>query len=271
VYPTFKDPYIAGINKKGKFVTTNDPNRAIQYNGLPMKRSDFLSMRNPLTSYYVSYTGQRPTNGQILQYVVKGWNEYTIQALLSHSPKFKSSPIYKQFVGNWENDPTIKNILPPGGKVPEELARQAILNRWSSDTVATKLRTTKLYLHSNEFAGNVATMLNIHSSIMGTPDAQGMVDIKDAALAGWTPDQYAAYLKSQPGYTRSPDYQTKALGLLGALGLITGDRPILAKGVAPGPGSVLPQTQKLPDDKRVPGAPAVNPPLPGLGATLSRV
>lgn len=268
--PTFQDPYITGINKQGKFSTTNDPNKAMQYNGRPLTRSNFLGLKDSLTSFYVSYTGGRPSDSQIQNYIVNGWNTYTLTALLSQGKKFGNSPIYKEFVGNWQNDPSIKDAL-GGGKIPPDIARQAILNHWNSSTILTKVRALPTYSSSNEFKGNVATMLNVHSSIMGTPDAKAMVAIKDAAIQGWKPDQYAAWLRSQPEYSRSPEYQTKALSILSGLGLITGDRPILAKGVGPGPGAVQPNLQALPADKRIPGNPKdQNAPLPGLGATLSR-
>lgn len=269
----FKNPYVTGVTKgpAGKLSTTDDPNKALQYDGQPLQRSDFLTLRDQLTSYYVSYTGKRPTNAQIQQYIVKGWNPYTLETLLSKSPDFTKSPIWKQYVTNWQNDPTIKDVLPAGGKIDPNLARQAIVNQWTSDTIATKLRQAAGYINSNEFKGNIATMLNAHEAIMGTPDPQAMVSIKDAALQGWTTDQYAAWLRSQPAYTSSPEYQSKALTMLQGLGLITGAQTILTPGSgSPGPGSVQPATQTLTPDKRVKGNPDVlNAPLPGLEATLS--
>lgn len=267
VYPTFKDPYVTGVNKKGKLVTTNDPNKAIQFNGLPVKRSDFISIQSQITSIFVSFTGMRPSTRQTANFITKNWNKYTLEDLLSRSKNFKNSPIYKEYVGNWENDSTIKNLIPKGGRIDPELARQAIVNGWTSDTVANKLRKTQGYLKSEEFAGTVASMLNIHTSIMGEPDAKGMIGIKDAALAGWTADQYANWLRSQPGYSRSPEYQTKALTILQSLGLITGTRPILAPGVTPGPGAAPVASPPLPTDNRVAGKPVETAPT-DLGATL---
>lgn len=265
----FKDPFVTGINKQGKFSTTNDPNKAMQFDGRPLTRSTFLSLKDSMTSLYVSYTGGRPSDSQIQNYIINGWNPYTLEVILSKGKKFASSPIHKEFVGNWKNDPNIKDAL-GGGSLPPELARQAIVNHWDSNTILTKVRALPTYTKSNEFHGNVATMLNVHSSIMGTPDAKAMVAIKDAALAGWSTDQYAAWLRSQPEYSRSPEYQTKALSILSGLGLITGDRPILAKGVAPGPGAVQPSLGKLSPDPRVKGNPTDQNAPSDLGATLSR-
>lgn len=262
----FKDPYVAGINKHNKFVTTMDPNKALQYNGAPLTRSSFLTLRDSLSSHYVSYTGKRPSNHQIQNFLKAGWSTYTLDNLLSKSPAFDHSPIKKQYETNYKA--AVQNLLPKGAKIPEELLRQAIVNNWTSDAVAAKLRQTPGYLKSNEFHGNVASMLNIHTAIMGNPAPTAMIGIKDAALAGWTADQYAAWLRSQPAYTSSPEYQTKALGFLQGIGMITGDQVVLQPGVGPGPGAVGKSVGPLPSDKRVPGKPVVNS-VSDLGATLS--
>lgn len=275
-YPTFKDEYVAGVTKYNKFSLTNDPNKALQYDGAPLTRSNFLTLKDQLTSNYVSYTGQRPSNHQIQTYIDKGWNTYTLATLLSKSKNFQTSPIYKQTITAMNS--TLKDVLPAGGKIPEDIARQAVLNSWDSTTVAQKLRALPGYTSSEEFKGNVATLENVQTSIMGTPDATAMQSIQQAALAGWTSDQYAAWLRSQPAYTQSPEYQTKALGFLGALGLITGSTPVLQPGVSNGPGAVSPTLGTLPNDPRIKPTPysspgsqnrAGIPAIPGLGATLS--
>lgn len=265
--PVFNDPYISGMTKQGKFTTTLDPNKAMQYNGAPLTRSAFLTVKDGLTSHYVSYTGGRPTDRQIITYISQNWNTYTLDLLLSHGKKFTNSPIYKQYSANL--GASLADLMPKGQKVPEDLIRQAAVNGWSADAVAAKLRKMKGYTNSKEFSGNVATLMNVHTSIMGNPDPGAMVSIKDAALAGWNADQYAAYLRAQPAYRRSPEYQSKALTILGALGLITGARPILAKGVEPGPGALgTPVTGKISADPRVPGKPSLQDPLGSLGVTL---
>lgn len=267
----FKDPYVAGINKNNKFVTTLDPNKALQYDGAPLTRSSFLTLKTSLSSHYISYTGKRPTNHQIQNFLKAGWSTYTLDVLLSKSQAFKTSPIYKQYSANFSA--ALKDLLPKGANVPDELLRQAVINQWDATTVAARLRKTPQYLQSNEFKGNVASMLNIHQAVMGAPDSASMIGIRDAALAGWTADQYAAWLRSQPGYKTSPEFQTRALGFLGALGLITGSEPVLQPGMATTqPGVIQPNTQgTLPSDPRVKGTPSVPPPSPdSLGATLSR-
>lgn len=267
---TYTDPFVTGVKKGGKFSTTLDPNKAIQYDGIPMTRSSFLSKRDELTSLYVSYTGKRPTNGQIQQYITKNWSPYTLQTLLSHGPHFVNSPIYKEYSGNWQNDPTIKNILGPNGKIPLNLVQQGIINNWDATTIASKLRAQPGYVKSQEFSGNVATLLNTYQSIMGLPDTSAMIGIKDAALAGWSTDQYASWLRSQPGYRDSTEYQSKMLTFMGALGLITGKQTVI-QGVSTPTTPLAPNPEKggPPIDTRIPGNPGTGTPLAGLGVTLS--
>lgn len=247
-YPTFKDPYIAGVDKHNKFSTTNDPTKSLQYDGVPLTRSQFLTIRDQLTSSYVSYTGQRPSNKQIDTYIRKGWNTYTLSQLLSKSPNFVKSPIYKEYATQFAS--ASKDLLPPGQKLPVELARQAILNHWDETTVAAKLRALPGYEHSEEFKGNVATLQTVHDSIMGSIDSQGLQSIQEAALGGWSTDQYANWLRSQPNYKTSPEYQSRSLSLLSSLGLITGQQAVLKPGAGPGPGYQPSSGDKIPTDPR---------------------
>lgn len=265
-YATFKDPYVAGVDSKGKLVTTNDPARAykhLSYDGLPLTRSQFKSLQDSLSSLYVSYTGARPSSKQIANYLQKGWSTYQLVTLLSQSPNFKNSPIYK------ENAPqlnaALKDLLPKGQTIPPELMRKAILNKWDGTTVAAKLRQLPGYVNTNEFKGNVAALIAMHTSVMGTPDQQSMVAIKDAALQGWTAPQYAAWLRTQPGYDTSIERQKSMMGFMSVLGLIGGQQPTLT------PSTLPPNlgTTGLPSDKRDPGQVTVGTGTSGLVGGLA--
>jgi hypothetical protein len=88
---------------------------------------------------------------------------------------------------------------------------------------------------------------------MGVPDGTAQMTIAQATAAGWKADQYAAWLRSQPTYTQSPEYQTKALTFLGSLGLITGQNPVLKKGTTPAsqnPNKSI-DNASIPIDKRL--------------------
>lgn len=244
------DPFVIGINNKG-FVTSFNAKKSIMYDGQALRLSDVQGVRNSIESLYVSYTGGRPSNRQVFQYIQKGWSPYTLTVALSKGKNFTKSPIWKSQAPAYRD--AAKELLAPGETMPTNLVRSAIINNWSQQTFQSVLRAQPNYIKSNEFKGNTATMLNVHQSIMGVPNKGSLNSIKQATLAGWQPDQYAAWLRSQPQYVQSPEYQTKALSFLSALGLITGEQAVLEKGHVnpkqnPNPAGFGP----LPKDKRLP-------------------
>lgn len=267
------DPYVAGLartkgGKGGELTLTSNPAKAITYDGAPVTRSNFLTLKRQLSDYYVSYTGKRPSNSQIQQYISKGWSTYTLSNLLSQTPSFHNSPVYKQ------NAPALKGLAHTllGEKEktpPKELIRQAIVNQWSQATFEQVLRKRDNYINSSEFKGKTATMGNIYQSIMGTPGPNATNAIKQAVAGGWSPDQFAAWIRSRDSYAYSPEYQTKSMNFLSSLGLITGDQTVLRPNknapevpTQPGGGAKLPADKRLGKPK-----PIANP--SNLVATLS--
>ncbi len=247
-----KNPWVIGVSKDGKLkvaYASVAPKNAVSYDGTPMDVSSFLSLKRQLESYFVSYTGGRPDNKTVLTYVNKGWGPYSLTIALSKTPGFSKSPIWKSEAPAYQE--AAKDLLPQGASVPADLIRSAILNQWTQGDFQAFLRSGQGYVQSTEFKNNSDTLLNVHQSIMGVPDASGMQAIQQAALAGWKPDQYAAWLRSQPEYTQSPEYQSKTLNFLSALGLITGHQTILTQGQSKDKPPVI-DTGALPNDKRLP-------------------
>lgn len=251
---TSSDPWVIGVDSKGNVKlsnTTDPPKNTIQWDGAPMTRTQFLSLRRQLDNYYTTFTGGRASNKQILQYIQKGWSTFSLEVALSKAPGFKKSPIYKARQPYYTD--AARDLLAPGEVLPDALIRTAILNKWDGGTLQAVLRSQKGYVASNEFKNNSASLMNVHSSIMGIPDAQAVNLLKDATLAGWTPDQYAAWLRSRPEYTSSPEYQTKTINFLQTLGLITGENAVLKKGSPTETNPNLSTGPAPPTDKRVPG------------------
>lgn len=248
------DPYVAKIVKNNKMITTGDPKKALVYNGLPVRRSDFLATKHQLEDTFVTYTGQRPSNAQVQTILRNNWGDYTVLQKLSQKPGFFKSPIWKQKAPAFQ---AAAKDLTPDGKVSRDLVRTAIVNGWTTDVLQAQLRKRTEYVKSNEFKANAATLTNVHMSIMGVPDPNGVTAIKEAALAGWSLDQYAAWLRAQPNYTTSPEYREKTLSFLDQLGLITGKQTVLIPGAQD--DNLNPNVVgALPNDKRIPGAGAVD-------------
>lgn len=250
-----KDPWVVGVGSNGKIRVsygTEPPKNAVTYDGTPIRASEFKGLKRQLDTYFRSYTGGAADNATVLNYVKKGWSPYSLTVALSQKKGFSNSPIYKKLVPGFRQ--AAKDVMPQGSAIPEKLIKSAIVNGWDEHTLTAVLRQQGDYVKSNEFKGSTATLLNVHQSIMGVPDEKAMNGVKEAALAGWAPDQYAAWLRSQDAYVNSPEYQTKTLNFLSALGLITGQQAVLKKGanapnVNPNPAGFGP----LPNDPRLAG------------------
>lgn len=255
VTKSLQDPYITGVNAKGKLMGVTSaaaPKNVVSYDGAPLTQTAFLSLKRQLETYFVTYTGKRPDNATVLKYIQKGWGPYTLTTALSKNPAFFKSPIWKSEAPAYKA--AAADLLPPGQSPPQNLMRAAILNKWDTSTFQAVIKKLPTYVESNNFKQTTATLLNVHQSIMGIPDAGANETINQAALAGWQPDQYAAWLRSQPQYTSSPEYQTKTLTFLQSLGLITGAQPVLKQSAVAPVNTAKTDTSVLPTDARLPAA-----------------
>lgn len=268
-----KNPYITGLDSKGRATGVNSstpPKNAVLYDGAPLTASAFAQLKRSLESYFVTYTGKRPDDKTVLAYIQKGWGPYSLTVALSKAPSFFKSPIWKAQAPGYKA--AAKDLLPAGavdglkavapGSKPtslQNLMRTAILNQWDTTTFQAVVKQQPGYVQSNDFKNSVATLTNVHQSIMGVPDEQSQEVIQQAALAGWSTDQYAQHLRSAPEYVQSPEYQTKALSFLSGLGLLTGENPVLKKGMAPASANPNLPGSPIPVDKRLPAGHLTNP------------
>jgi hypothetical protein len=207
-----------------------------------------------LEDTYISFTGKRPSNNNVLAFINKGWSVYSLTVALSKTKDFIGSPIWNSRAPGYKD--AAQNLLAPGEKPDQEMIRQAIVNNWDAGTFQYSLRQRPQYVKSNEFKGLTATMSNVFQTIYGTPDAGAVQTIQQATLAGWQPDQFASWLRSQDEYQFTPEYRDKAVRLIEELGFMTGNVPVL--NVAPG-GAATPN-KGLPTDPRLKG---MTPSLPG--------
>lgn len=254
------DPWV--VIKKGKVTyaplsTIDPPKNALIVDGLPITRSVFLGQRRQLEETYISYTGKRPTNEQVANFLNKGWSVYTLQNVLSKTKDFLKSPVYKSVAPGYQA--SAEGLLAPGERLDPDLIRQAVINRWDGDTFQAQLRKRPGYVKSTEFTGKVDGFSNVYMTIYGVPDdVQEMAAIREAALGGWSLDQFAGWLRGRPEYTRSSEYQTKMVTFLDRLGLITGGVATLKPGQAP--KNTMPQLSgALPNDPRIAGRGGIDP------------
>lgn len=247
------DPYVTVRN--GKLVPVKNPKQAVRYFGQPLTRSQFLSQWRSINDLYLTFTGKEAGPGAVAQILRQGLSTYQLKTQLSKRKDFVGSPLWKQMAPGYQS--VWSSIYGPDAKPDDAAIRYAIINNLGAGGFAERLRQRADYTSSNEFAQKTSSLSAVYTKIFGVPDANGENVIKQAALTGWDENQFALYLRHQPQYSQSQEYQARALGLAQDLGLVFGNVPTMAPGQAPanpnegGPG--------LPNDPRAPQASQPNP------------
>lgn len=255
------DPFV-GIDRHGRLVAVKNPAHAVKVFGQPLTRSQFLREQSQVNDLYLSFTGKKATPKQVAHILTSGMSTYQVKSQLSKTKAFIGSPVWRQNAPGYQS--VWDTMYGPGKNPDNKEIRYAIVNNLGGEGFAQRLRQRTDYVTSNEFKGNEATLSAVYSRIYGLPGANGEAVVKTAVLNGWNQDQFASYLRAQPQYTNSEEFQTKALSLASALGMVTGTQPTMQAGF--GGANVNPNTQgKLKPDPRVmPGAVA-----PTTGLTVS--
>ena len=238
-----------------KFVNAPEPPKGtIRAFGQPVDKTGFLRAKQHYNDTYQAYLGKNAPDDAIAHILNTGLSDYALANRLSKAPSFKNGTIYKARAGGIVQ--YAKGLFGENWKADGELVRRAIVQNWDEGTLVANLRARPEYLKGPEFKKAEAGLLNVHLSIMGMPDPAASIGIKEAALGGWSTDQYAAKLRGDDAYKYSPEYQTKALQFAEAMGLFTGQLPTLVPGTASkntGPDIA----GAIPDSKRIPGKPGL--------------
>jgi hypothetical protein len=256
------DPWIVVVNGKGgtKFsygTGMNPPKNVLMYGGQPVTKSDYTTIwGTKYAGIYEDYTGRVPTPADVAYTLGKGLTPYGLQAYLASLPGFTSSPIYKKEA----TDINQLSIQILGTNAPEKIIQQAISEGWTQTQLEANLRQQPDYLQGPEFTDKYAAMKAVYQQIYGQPDANANQTIKQVAANGWDTNAFANYLRTQPEYKTSLEYQDNTVNLLDKLGLILRGPSTLA----PVPASGLPTGGKpVPTSPLVPGgAKPLNPVLP---------
>jgi len=243
-------------------VAVKNPRNAIKVFGQPLTRSQFLSAQSQLNDTFLSFTGKKGTVKQVAHFLSSGQSTYQLKVQLSKTKGFVGSPVWRQHAPQAES--VWSAIYGAETKPDQEVIRYAIVNNLYGDDLATVLRKRPDYVKSNEFKGQEATLAIVYTRIYGVPGANGENVVKTAVLNGWNQDQFASYLRAQPQYTNSEEFQSKALNFASALGMVAGGFPTMT----PGSGGTNPNTNTAgnlkPDPRVMPGAIA---PTDGLTTT----
>ena len=164
-----------------------------------------------------AYTGRPATAAQARRVIGLGWSNYHLQVWLSGQKSFVGSPVWKTNAPSY--NAIYQSIFGGNRKASRKDIAYAIIHNLGSTGFEGYLRNTKDYLTSTEFKNNVASMQNVYQSIFGTAtDPEAMHAIKSATLAGWSTDQFAKYLRTQPEYQHSDEFQNNMNALAANFG-----------------------------------------------------
>ena len=217
----------AVLTKNGvvKFVQgTTPPKGTIKdATGAFLSQADYTSVANSLDSIYLAYTGQRVSAKAVAQYVRAPVSDYQITQRLSdptRNPRFYKSPIWLTHAPDYQS--VYQGIYGNDADVNTKEARQLItygvVHNLSQSGFQEVLRKQPNYNTSEEYKGAAAQMQGIYQQIYGTPDALGKAHIDKAVRSGWNGDQWAQFLRSQPEYTASGEFQKNVYSLMNQLG-----------------------------------------------------
>lgn len=249
-----------------RYVTgATPPKNVLKKGGEPLTKTTLTAVWNQYSSGYEAFTGKVASAADIVRVLKDGLSPMGMQQQLSKLPGFVNSPIYK----SQSADVNAAAQALWGTKAPKAIIAQALAQNWDSATLQQHLRNDPRYLRGPEFLTNKATMKDAYQQIYGAPDENALQSISEAAANGWTTVQFADYLRSQPQYKTSIEYQSNAVNFLDAMGLFTGGHATLTPGAqaitggtavtnAPVvPGVAKPLNPELPFTPTLPGAPGL--------------
>lgn len=211
-----------------------------------LTQEGFRSEWDRINNVFYAYQGRNATRKEAEFLIGRGYSEYTLARALTKNKAFLKSPVWE--AKSPEYMEVAKSIfgdqIPPGAKI-KGLVREAIVNRWSETTFASKLRESPSYFKSNEWKKGVTTLENKYREIYGTPDEQAMVAIKEATMGRWNVDQWEHYLRSRPEYYNSREFKNRQYSLMSRLGFIpTGQQNPQYQG----PMDTLPDSERIPNE-----------------------
>lgn len=168
---------------------------------------------------YFSYTGRFPTEKQIHQWLVHPVSTYALSIQLAdpkRNPRFYRSPVWQTYslgyMGVWHQ------IYGPDSTPDKKAIAYAIVHNTGGDGFAERLRQRPDYNTSQEYRGQAAQFGAQYGSIYGTPDPTATAKIDMAVRKGWNADQWKEFLRAQPEWKQSGEFQKLAMGLSSSLG-----------------------------------------------------
>jgi hypothetical protein len=193
--------------------------------------------RQVLDPIYLAYTGKPATNKQVQNYMKHPTSTYALTNALSDpkkNPSFYKSPVWQTNYPSYEE--IWKGVFGNDSVPDKNAVRYAIVHNLGASFVQ-RLRDRPDYNTSQEYKGLAAQYSSQYSSIYGAPDPQASAKIDMAIRKGWNGDQWKEYLRAQPEWQNSGEFQKMAMGLGNALGFepgLGGAQTVLGTGAPSG-------------------------------------
>lgn len=267
---TGQGPISTGGRNPGKGTVARTVPRGGQpltYFGQPLTLSDYDQLKQHVDGIYLAYAGRRATHREMQQVLANGTTDFQLQQNLAGQDSFTRSPVWKQTAPSYLA--VARGIYgeqwSPTTPEEKQLLRNAVVNNIGGTAFADQIRRLPGYVGTQEFKAAASQFSNVYRSIYGQGNPNELSIVKEATLAGWSPEQFSNYLRSLPEYTASGEYLYKATALADALGLITGQQTTLKPGQAP--PNMAPKAPPIPNDPRIKGDPNKLPPQ-GAGLTV---
>lgn len=247
------DPWVVQTKSGFKYVnSTQPPKNTITYGGTPITRSEFNQVwTQTYSDTFEAYTGRKATAKEIVNILGTAPSVYSLSNSLATQSGFDKSPVYKQHAPGLIA--VAQTILGTGWEPSGGIIRQAIAQNWDQATFEQHVRQLPAYQQGPEFKTNAAQNQAQFESIYGNVDTNTKQLIDHVTLQGWTPDEFASWLRQQPAYKQSDEYMAKQQSFLSALGLVTGAVPTLT-------GDQVDQAIAAGGQLKAPAAPVTPPP-----------
>lgn len=251
----------AVLTKTGtvKFVPSTAPPKGTITDaaGNPYTEQNYTQVANSLDTLYLAYTGTRASAKAVANYVKAPVSDYEITQRLSdptQNPRFYKSPVWTTHAPEYEA--VYKSIYGNDATPDKAALTYGVVHSLTQTAFQQYLRDQPGYEKTEEFKANAASFRSGYQAIYGNPDPTGEQKISQAVKAGWNGDQWTQFLRSQPEYTASGEFQKNVYSLFSNMGLVPG---------APGAASA-PQTALA---APAPAAPTPAPSLTATGAGIS--
>jgi hypothetical protein len=205
----------------------------LRYEGVAITRSTLQSQTQDKAGIggdYYNFTGKLPNLHVVAGVMATGKNLAQVEnEWINNTGTFKNSPAGKKYAAGYQD--AWSQVMGDNKNIPWKLVQEAAADNLNETEFAAKLRQDGFraqqqnsqwsYLHSNEFQSRVDAYTTSYEKIYGeTMNDPGMKNLaKDAALSGWDPTQWETYLRAQPQYTGTAEYQGHAMGILNQLGM----------------------------------------------------